>query len=332
MGQFFATIGGDNKFKLWREDPSQAFKSGRRFRCIFSQSPLNHVSYVSFGSTTIKHDLYLSLITHDGLLSLLEPAEPESLSSWNVIDNIYPFGQHHRGTEARFRLSFHQGESPSSNAVFAGLDPNAISLAVSAIECIKVYRAVKSGEPPETNYLFYEMTEINTDTIINEIAWAPGCLRPYDAIAAACNDGTIRIFEVDTPHDVDALSRASAVRAHKSNGPQRAPPATSRNAPSGIGAGLAGMSRSAPTREVRSSLNIRHEWKQAALLSHDEAPVWKIRWIYDGKYKHIWNCSSHCLSSSAGSALASTGDNGKVHLWKQGLNGDYVEFAEVEPI
>ena len=287
MGQFFATIGGDNKFKLWREDPSQAFKSGRRFRCIFSQSPLNHVSYVSFGSTTIKYDLYLSLITHDGLLSLLEPAEPESLSSWNVIDNIYPFGQHHRGTEARFRLSFHQGESPSSNAVFAGLDPNAISLAVSAIECIKVYRAVKSGEPPETNYLFYEMIEINTDTIINEIAWAPGCLRPYDVIAAACNDGAIRIFEVDTPHDVDALSRASAVRAHKSNGPQRAPPVTSRNAPSGIGAGLAGMSRSAPTREVRSSLNIRHEWKQAALLSHDEAPVWKIRWIYDGKYKHI---------------------------------------------
>lgn len=287
LGQYFATIGGDNKFKLWREDPSQAFKSGRRFRCIFSQSPLNHVSYVSFGSKTIRHDLFLSLITHDGLLSLLEPVDPESLGSWNLIDNIYPFGQHHRGTEARFRLSFHQGEGPSTNAIFAGLDPNAISLAVSALERIKVYRAVKSGgEPSESNYLFYEMIEIHTDAMINEIAWAPGCLHPYDVIAAACNDGTIRVFEVDTPYEVDASSRTPAVKAYKSDGPQRALPTTLRNAPSGIGAGLAGMSRNAPPRKVMNSLDIKHEWKQAALLSHDEAPVWKIRWIYDGNYRH----------------------------------------------
>ena len=284
MGQFFATIGGDNKFKLWREDPSQAFRSGRRFRCIFSQSPVNHVSYVSFGSKTIRHDLFLALITHDGLLSLLEPADPESLSSWNVIDNIYPFGQHHRGTEARFRLSFHQGEGPSSNAVLAGLDLNAISLAVSAIEHIKVYRAVKSGEASESNYLFYEMIEIHADAVINEIAWAPGYLHPQDLIAAACNDGTVRIFEVDTPCEVDASSKTLAVKAYKSNGPQKALPAALRNAPSGIGAGLAGMSRNAPPREVMNSLNIKHEWKQAALLSHDEAPVWKIRWMYDGIY------------------------------------------------
>lgn len=286
MGQFFATIGGDNKFKLWREDPSQAFKSGRRFRCIFSQSPLNHVSYVSFGSKTIKHDLFLSLITHDGLLSLLEPADPESLGSWNLIDNIYPFGQHRRGTEARFRISFHQGEGPSTNAVLAGLDPNAMSLAVSAIEHIKVYRAVRSSEPSESTYLFYEMIEMHTDATINEIAWAPGCLHPYDVIAAACNDGTIRIFEVDTPYEVDASSRTSPVKSYKPDGPQRALSGTLRNAPSGIGAGLAGMSRSAPPREVMNSLDIKHEWKQAALLLHDEAPVWKIRWMYDGNYNH----------------------------------------------
>ncbi|CAD6591556.1 MAG: epoxide hydrolase, soluble (sEH) [Alectoria sarmentosa] len=277
-----------------------------------ARSPLNHVSYVSFGSKTIRHDLFLSLITHDGLLSLLEPADPESLGSWNLIDNIYPFGQHHRGTEARFRLSFHQGEGPSANAIFAGLDPNAISLAVSAIKDIKVYRAIKSGESSESNYLFYEMVEIHTDATINEIAWAPGCLHPYDVIAAACHDGTIRIFQVDTPHEGDASPKTPATKAYKSNGPQRTLPATLRNAPSGIGAGLAGMSRSAPPREVTNSLDIKHEWKQAALLSHDEAPVWKIRWIYDG------------------SALASTGDNGKVHLWKQSLSGDYIEFAETE--
>ena len=256
--------------------------------CIFSQSPLKHVSYVSFGFKNVRHDLFLSLITHDGLLSLLEPADPESLGSWNVIDNIYPFGQHHRGTEARFRLSFHQGEGPSSNAILAGLDLSAISLAVSAIDHMKVYRAVKAGEPSESNYLFYEMIEINTNATINEIAWAPGCLHPYDTIAAACNDGTIRIFEVDTPYELAVSPRTPAAKTYKSNGPQRALPATSRNAPSGIGVGLAGMSRNAPPREVMNNLNIKHEWKQAALLSHDGAPVWKIRWICDGNYQCRW--------------------------------------------
>lgn len=208
------------------------------------------------------------------------------------------------------------------------MDANAISLAVSAIDYIKVYRAVKSGEPSESNYLFYEMVEIHTDATINEIAWAPGCLHPYDVIAAACNDGTIRIFEVDTPHAVDTPSRTPAVKTYKSNGSQRAFPPTLRNAPSGIGAGLAGMSRNAPPREVMNSLNIKHEWKQADILSHDEASVWKLRWIFDGNYKDCLIRCSRCLTSYAGSALASTGDNGKVHLWKQSLNGNYVEFAE----
>ena len=37
------------------------------------------------------------------------------------------------------------------------------------------------------------------------------------------------------------------------------------------------------------------------------------------------------LSRYAGSALASTGDNGKVHLWRESLSGEWIEFAETEP-
>lgn len=35
-------------------------------------------------------------------------------------------------------------------------------------------------------------------------------------------------------------------------------------------------------------------------------------------------------SVSLGSALASTGDNGKLHLWKQNLDGEFIEFAQTE--
>lgn len=33
----------------------------------------------------------------------------------------------------------------------------------------------------------------------------------------------------------------------------------------------------------------------------------------------------------SGSALASTGDTGKLYLWKQNLAGQFIEFAETGP-
>ena len=33
----------------------------------------------------------------------------------------------------------------------------------------------------------------------------------------------------------------------------------------------------------------------------------------------------------SGSAFVSTGDSGKLHLWKQDAYGEFAEFAEAEP-
>lgn len=283
LGHVFGTIGGDNKFKLWREDTSQAPKGGRRFRCIFSQSPGNHVAYVSFDFKTVKHEVWLVLITRDGLLSLLEPTEPESLSLWKETDRIYPFGKHSRGTEPRFNVCLHQSDRPCYTAVLAGLDPKALSLAVSATNLIKVFRAIK---PEEGNYQFYEMAEMTSASpLINDLSWAPGCIRPYDLIAAACDDGYARVFEITTPHvaepsSFDIPSPRTALVASA-----REQMANARNAPSGIGAGLAGVSRAAAAaRNVAGTTKIKHEWKEVAALLHDDnSPVWKVRWMHDGQ-------------------------------------------------
>jgi len=227
-------------------------------------------------------------MTHDGSLSLMEPADPESLDSWNQIDQLYPFGQYHRGTEARFRLSIHQSEGPSLNALMAGLDLKAISLAVSALNSIKIYRAIKPEDSSGGSYRFFEMLHTNTgNALINEIAWAPGCLLPFDRIAAACDDGTVRIFDIDTPNDVEGSSKALTARLPQSNISQKAHSTYSlRNPPSGIGTGLAGMSRiTSPQHDLTDRLNIEHVAKEKAVLSHDEgSPVWKVRWTYDGDY------------------------------------------------
>lgn len=131
------------------------------------------------------------------------------------------------------------------------------------------------------------MHDMHTDTaLINEIAWAPGCLRAFDVIAAACDDGTIRIFEVDTPHESDGSSmRIPAVKPTlQSLGPPKGTSFTARNAPSGIGAGLAGMSRDTAARRGMAH-EVKHESRQVAVLAPDEpAPVWKVRWLHDGLY------------------------------------------------
>ena len=281
LGQVFGTIGGDNKFKLWREDTSQAPKGGRRFKCIFSQSPSNHIAYSCFDIKTVKAEAWVVLIAQDGLLSLLEPLEPESLSAWRETDSCYPFGQQSRSTEPRFGLSLHQAEIPCYNAMCAGLDSNALSLAVSAINIIKVFRALK---PDETGYQFYEMLEINTELpLINDLAWAPGCIKPYDLVAAACDDGCVRIFEVTTPHE----SNVAHNKAMRSAGTakDRLSSTTARSVPSGIGAGLAGQTR-VKSRNDSTSFQVKHEWRQLPELragDSDGRPVWRVRWMHDGK-------------------------------------------------
>lgn len=282
----------------------------------------------------INNDVFLCLMTHDGLLSLFEPIDPETLKSWSQIDSFYPFGQCPRGTEARFSLSFQQSESKSQsiNTSDAGDDHSAISLAVSAMNSIKVFHVTKSDDP-EGNYQLYEVLTIHTDTAqINEVAWAPGCLRPYGVIAVACDDGTVRIFEVEGHDESEEASRGVAARPSQSNGSSKNASTDLRNAPSGIGAGLAGMSRNTLIRRD-SSKELKYEYRQAGVLVHqDGAPVWKVRWFYDGPSLYtVFQFESISLTLYIGSALASTGDNGKVHLWRESLSGKYLEFAETEP-
>ncbi|KAI4119159.1 MAG: hypothetical protein LQ345_000869 [Seirophora villosa] len=312
LGSAFATIGDDNKFKLWREDPSQAFQSGRRFRCVFSQSPSNQISYVSFDFRTVKHEVWLVLVSRDGLLSLLEPSESESLHQWKEVDTVFPFGQQGRASETVFRLSLHQAETPCYGALSAGVDPKAISLCLSADISVKILRAIRSDEG---NYRIHEMLEVNAmASKINDISWAPGSIRTHDLIAAACHDGRVRVYALTTLQGSQSTSTGLGPGQDAPPRERHSSSLASRHNPSGIGAGLADVSRGGFTRRPSSEVRIQHLWKEIAVLPHEAgAPVWRVRWTHDG------------------STIASTGDSGKLHLWKQDLKGDFIENATSEP-
>lgn len=282
LGHAFGTIGDDNKFKLWREDPSQTFQSGRRFRCVFSQSPSSHVSYVSLDFRTVKHEVWLVLMSRDGLLSLLEPSE-ESLHQWKEIDTIYPFGQHSRGSEPTFTLALHQAETPCLGAVSAGVDPKAISLCLSANTSIKILRGSRSDDG---NYRLQEMLEVSTiASVINDVSWSPGSIRPHDLIAAACDDGCVRVYMLTTPYHSQSISQGIGPGRESPPRERHSSSLGTRQAPSGIGAGLAGVSRAEAIPRSSGALRIQHSWKEVAVLPQEAgAPVWRVRWTHDGKH------------------------------------------------
>lgn len=280
LGYAFGTIGDDNKFKLWREDPSQAPQSGRRFRCVFSQSPSSHVSYVSFDFKTVKHDVWLMLISRDGLLSLLEPSEPESLHNWREVDTIYPYGQQVRGLEPKFRLSLHQAETPCYGALNAGLDPKAISVCISAHNSIKVFRATRTDDGI---YRFFETLEVNSiASSINDVAWAPGSIRPHDLIATAWDDSCIRIYAVTVSQN--SQTSLTSLGLGQELCPRQNTSLVSRHSPSGIGAGLAGISSMGATRRYGGEVRLQHFWQEIAVLPQEGGlPIWRVRWTHDGK-------------------------------------------------
>lgn len=282
LGLVFGTIGDDNKFKVWREDPSQTFQSGRRFRCAYSQSPSNHVSYVSLGFKTLRHEVWLVLMSRDGLLALLEPSEQESLQTWKEIDTTYPFGQQSRGSEPVFRLSLHEAETPSYGAISAGLDPKAISLCLSANTSFKILRAIRSDDGI---YQFHNMLEVSPlRSAINDVSWAPGSIRLFDLIAAACDDGFLRVYAVTTLHDSRLAPPSTGAGQESPPKERHSRSLATRQAPSGIGAGLAGVSRAETIRRSSGGLRMQHSWREVAELPHEAgAPVWRVQWTHDGK-------------------------------------------------
>ena len=246
-------------------------------------------------------DVYLALLAQDGLLSLLEPSEPDLLSSWRELDQLYPFGKFSRGQEALLDLSFHQGVAPSSEALMAGLDVNVISLAVSSGHAIKVFQALKPTD--DSTYQLQEMLEIevpdgssesNLPATVNSIAWAPGAMRPYYVVAAACEDSTVRVFDIHVSESSrqaasnnNLLPRSSGHQSEVSRAlaSQRRPSALSARAePSGIGAGLAEMTKSESGDRTQGLVPIEYEWKQAAVLRHEHTvAVRKVIWAFDGR-------------------------------------------------
>ncbi|KAI9775856.1 MAG: epoxide hydrolase, soluble (sEH) [Geoglossum umbratile] len=339
LGHGIGTVGEDGKFKIWLEDEHEATNSGRRFRCIYTTMSNSRVPYVSL--SFISHDisnLFVALVSRDGQLQVFEAAEPESLGSWVLVDQIQIAPPPAREEETSFKVQFDPSEKPCYAAIRAGVDKYALSFVIASMDHCSVWRTGSDRR-------FYLAADLPGHRgLIRDVAWAPRTSRAVDYIATACKDGYIRIFRLSSPTPPpnapsyeDLALRSPTTATHPSQPPSsssaRKPPPQPRsstakatatnpprnNPPSGIGAGLAGAASSRTAlngalhtrRDVPAPGQVKALVETVAELEDQHREVWRVKW------------------SLAGTVLASGGDDGKIRMWRRTHNDVFVPTAEV---
>jgi len=331
------SIGEDGYFKLWQEDVTQAPKSGRRFKSIMHPvAAKSKLPWMSLDFKNINAETYLALITRDGNLSIMEPKDHDNLSGdwmdWMENRNFQVCPIPPRAEEAGFRVRFHPDKLPCWTAIVAGLDRKALSMAVVAMGVVKIYRTDKERRL----YLAAELT--GARSLVRDVAWAAGSVRGYDVLATAGKDGVVRVYELKTPEvkpsEQDKRTTSTQITPTPTTNKETLPqPRITRNAPSGIGAGLAGAARMHDGRSDNSTnpSRVKQTVELVAELTEHRGAVWRVTFSAMGTNSTILiQLIFEIPLTCTGDVLASAGDDGTVRTWKRGVNNTWFEYATIE--
>ena len=283
MGEVLGSIGEDGEFKLWEEDIGENLQSGRRFKLIYSHSSPTKIPFMSLDFKNINTETYLALTTRDGFLMICEPVDHDNLSDWRTVYTEQVRAVPSLQEEASFRVAFHREKLPCFTAILAGLDRKALSLAVAAMDIVKIYRTDKDREL----YVAAELT--GARGIIRDVAWANGSVRGYDLIATACKDGVARVYELTTSmptKEAESLASKNVSVGRTNGGPIPSKGRASRTTTSGISSELASVSRSdnvGNNDESNRPDHIKHNVRLVAELKHHYGAVWRVAFSPMGK-------------------------------------------------
>ncbi|CZT00780.1 hypothetical protein WAI453_009142 [Rhynchosporium graminicola] len=339
-----ASIGTDGRFKLWAEDPTLLPSKGRRFNS-HSNKPIYELRSPSrspFLSFSITHNpstrhTYLALIDRSANLTVYENEDPETLDSWADLDRVNVCAKPARGEEVSFKISFDPNPEPCYMGIRQGVARDALGIIVASMNRASIWRtkeishAVSLGGATITKE-FYLAAELRGHKgLVRDVAWAGGNIRGFDVVATACKDGFIRVFQVSTPgkgggRNATGSGSGSTLRSKDFAHPpqplvvqQRPSNSSSGEAPtsrpSGIGAGLqytrpGPRSSDSRTQQVGEG-EVYHVAREMSRLEANRNPVWKVDFDADGQL------------------LGSTGDDGKLMLWRRQPNGEWIKSSEL---
>ncbi|KAH7314084.1 WD40-repeat-containing domain protein [Rhexocercosporidium sp. MPI-PUGE-AT-0058] len=337
-----ASIGTDGRFKLWVEDPTLPPSKGRRFNShsnkpIYELRSPSRAPYLSFAIThnaTTRHT-YLALIDRNAILTVYENDEPENLESWNDLDRVNVCERPKRGEEVSFKVAFDPNLEPCYMGIRQGVPRDSLGIVVASMNRASIWRTKEISHSVSlggsgTTKEFYLAAELKGHKgLVRDVAWAPGNIRGFDIVATACKDGFVRVFQVTTPGKGGArgVGGASSLRSkdfskvpdkvivqQQRNSAENG--STSRVAPSGIGAGLQYTRPRNPDSQQQQQQQVRegevlHVAKEVSRLEANRNPVWRVEFDADGQL------------------LGSTGDDGKLMLWRREPSGSWSKSSEL---
>lgn len=276
--------------------------------------------YVSFAIThnpETRHT-YLAIISRDGLVHVYENEEPENVESWTEMDYFRVCEKPARGDETSFKVAFDPNLEPCYAALRQGVQRDSLALVVASMNKVTIWRTKEVNHNvslgSSTTKEFYMATDLKGHRgLVRDVAWAPGNIRGFDIVATACKDGFVRVFEIRTPpasgkelrsKDYSKIPEPVVVQAQK----------TAQNglgtSPSGIGAELAVAKSGLKDARSREG-QVSHVVTEAAKLEANRTPVWKVGFDSDGLL------------------LGSTGDDGKLMIWRRQPSGNWCRSSEL---
>lgn len=281
MGEVVGSIGEDGRCKLWQEDVTEVPMSGNRFKLITNLASTTHAPFMSLDFKNIMQETWLALITRDGYMTVYEPQDQSSLNEWTILAErwVSESNPPERQDEVGFKVVFHKEKLPCWTAIMAGLDRKSISLAVAAMKDVYIFRTDKAKR-------FFQVAKLEgARQIIRDLAWANGSMRGYDILATASKDGAIRIYELSTPSSGHSTSggASSSLAVAEPTSPR---PGPRKNAPSGIGAGLAGASKVPDVSHDNEPGRVRQIVKLTDELTNHHGAVWRVTFSQMGERKH----------------------------------------------
>ena len=229
-----------------------------------------------------------------------------------------------RGEETSFKVVFDPNIEPCYNAIRQGVPKDSLAVVVAGMNRASIWRTKEISHNvslgSSTSKEFYLAAELKGHRgLVRDVAWAPGSIRGFDIVATACKDGFVRVFQVTTPAKGGKQPRSkdyAKTPEHVVVAAHRASENGARNTPSGIGAGLAGARSSATGSGSRQQEadgkqgEIFHVAKEVSRLEN-RTPVWTVDFDDDGQL------------------LGSTGDDGKLMLWRREPSGVWSKSAEL---
>lgn len=246
--------------------------------------------------------LKLAFVCTDGTVHMYECREPQDLAHWVSVDVVRVLAAPPpREAEVAFGLQFCPSRLGGEQLV------------VAAMDAVRVFRQSRAGR-------FYAAEELpGHRALVRDVAWAVSMGRSYHLIATACKDGHVRIFKltaasgktfVAQAHAAQQVAQAAA-QARVSTNRRRAGKAAGLS--QGLGSGQDDPAPIEPIAEESGEAGDRERWnvEKVADFGDHKSEVWKVAW------------------NATGTILSSTGDDGKVRLWKQAINGEFQLFSVV---